>query len=103
MNIKDLSKVENLKGQLKSAVSVYRLLMSLTNKNSRLHGFNSRAYLTLGGDCYGNGSISSADILINESPELIRICRKKQSAAWGKVVSLRADIRLLGVELDGEY
>lgn len=100
MNIEDLSKVESLQSQLRKATLEHDAAMSLTAKNGGNFGLDARAYVSLGGDIYGNGTMHKFEILIKDSPEMVRVCRKLQSDAWGVVVSLRARIRFYGVNLD---
>lgn len=102
MEIKDLSEVSNLTAQLSKAIDNHNAMMGLTNTNGGNWGLHSRAFISLGGDHYGNGTMHKMELVIKDSPELVRVCRKLQSEAWGKVVSIRASLRSLGVVLDGE-
>lgn len=100
MNINDIEKVIELKELLRIALSKHKALMSLTKPKGGKFGLDSRAYITLGGDEYGNHSICKIEVKVIDSPDIISECRKMQSKAWGVVVGIRADLRSLGVNLD---
>jgi len=100
MNIENLNSVTHFKKQLSSAVSNHNAMMALTETGAGSWGLDSRAFISLGGDHYGNGTMHKLELVIKDSPQLVRVCRKLQSDAWGKVVSIRASLRSLGVVLE---
>jgi len=102
MNIESLSKVQDLTDKLKAATSRHKSFMALTELNGGNFGMNSRAFISLGGDHYGNGTLHKLDITIRHSPEMVRECRKLQSKAWGVVAAIRVELRELGVILEGD-
>ena len=99
MNIKDLSHVSMLTGKLQKAVLSYESMMGLTDANGGSWNLDSRAFISLGGDHYGNGTMHKLELVIRNHPMLVRECRKLQSEAWGKVVAIRAELRTYGVDL----
>lgn len=100
MNINNMNAVISLKNRLDQAVSNHNASMALTTPKGGRFGLSTRAYITLGGDEYGNHSFAKMNIQIIDSPEMVAACRKIQSDAWGKVVGLRAELRSLGVTLE---
>ncbi len=102
MEINNLGRVKLLNDNLSSAIANHNAMMALTNSREGNWGLDSRAFISLGGDHYGNGTMHKLDLVIKDSPELVRVCRSLQSEAWGKVVSIRASLRSLGVNLDNQ-
>ena len=102
MNKNNLVRVNGLIESLDLAVKKHSAMMSLTEREGGSWGLDSNAHISLGGDCYGNGVMHKFEVKIKDSPEMVRVCRKLQSDAWGKVVSLRATLRGLGVNLDNQ-
>ncbi len=102
MEIKDLSQVSMLTGKLQKAVLSHKAMMGLTDANGGSWNLDSRAFISLGGDHYGNGTMHKFELVIKDCPILVRECRKLQSKAWGKVVAIRAELRAYGVNLDNQ-
>ncbi len=100
MHVQDLKKVQIWLSELKKLEAEHKSIVSLTAPNGGAFGLDERAFIRLGGDSYGNGTTRNIEFKINEIPELVRYCRKLESDAWGKVVSVRANLRTLGVDLD---
>ncbi len=96
MNINNLSRVSDLNKRLKEAMSRHRSLTDLTASR----GYRNQVVFNIGGDEYGNGLAHRVVMPILDSPEAVAICRKLQSEAWSKVVSIRASLRELGVNID---
>ncbi len=102
MNKNSLGRVNGLIESLDLAVKKHSAMMSLTESKGGQWGLDSSAYISLGGDHYGNGTMHKFEVKIKDSPEMMKVCRKLQSDAWGEVVSLRATLRGLGVNLDSQ-
>lgn len=102
MKINNLARAKVLTESLDSALKKHKAMMGLTESGSDSWSLDSRAYISLGGDHYGNGTMHKLEIKIKESPEMVRVCRKLQSDAWAKVVSIRASLRSLGVNIDNQ-
>lgn len=100
MNIENLSKAIDLRDQLKIAIAHHNENLKLTEKRGGRFNLPPTAYITLGGDCYGNGSMHRIEVKIADSPDLVRECRKIQSKSWSLVVSIRSELRELGVTID---
>lgn len=100
MNINSINEVIELQNELSIATNRHKALMGLTTPKGGRFGLNSRAYIKLGGDEYGNHSLHKMEVQIVNSPEMMAACRKLQSDAWGKVVGLRLELRNLGVTLE---
>lgn len=99
MKINNLGRVKLLNESLTSAIANHNAMMALTEDGAGNWGLDSRAFISLGGDHYGNGTMHKLELVIKDSPELVKVCRKLQSDSWGKVVSIRASLRSLGVNI----
>lgn len=99
MDIKNAHKVLGLSKDLKNLEAIHENLKNLTTLKKGRFGLNAKAFIQLGGDSYGNGSNRKVEFDILEIPELVRYCHKLESDAWGKVVTMRATLRQLGVAL----
>jgi hypothetical protein len=102
MKINNLGRVKVLTESLTVAVANHNAMMALTESGAGSWGLDSNAYISLGGDHYGNGIMHKFEIKIKNSPEMVKVCRGLQSDAWGKVVSIRASLRSLGVNMDNQ-
>ena len=103
MKAKDIELVKSFMNDLKVAENEYESIVALTKPKGGHFGLDSKAYIQLGGDVYGNGNTRKVNFKIVEIPELVRYCRKLESDAWGEVVGIRAKLRGLGVDLDKGY
>jgi hypothetical protein len=102
MKIQNIGLVNALMEDFINLKRTHQSYKSLTTAKGGAHGMNSTARLSLGGDIYGNGEIHRSVINILDHADIVRICRKLESDAWGKVVIARSKLRELGVEIDCE-
>lgn len=100
MNINNLWKVNDLSEKLKKALHRHRELRKLRGFEAWLTPYKEYADITLGSDKNGGDSTFDYRIRIADSPDLVARTDKLIDDAWGKVVTIRCELRLLGVVLE---
>ena len=101
MHINDLNEATQLSKALNTALKEHNVIEAQLIPNGNGHyNYGAQVRISIGGDSYGNGELAKICIPVSESADAKKKLIKMKSAAWGKVVGLRASLRMLGVSLD---
>lgn len=95
MKLENLEKVKNLAESLKSWNDRFEHLDDVLKNKTQ---WTQQCRISIGGDIYGNGRITEICVPIHNCKNAVDEIAHLRDEAWGKVVSIRADMRNMGVE-----
>ena len=99
MKLADLDKVSNIATDLSEAmVTLNKIDGLLYPKVEDYYGAKTR--LSIGGDIYGNGKFMDIAIDVRNCKTSIKHLLVARAKVWSKIVTMRADLRILGVNVD---
>ena len=101
MKLHNLELAVKLKSELTNAAAWHRAISNQLQPQKRgEYSWTKQVRISVGGDSYGNGKIKDVTMEVCDSIDAKKILMKEESKAWGIVVGLRADLRMLGVDID---
>lgn len=97
MKVEDINRVNSIVMEIQELGIKHSRLKSILGHDK--WGCQQQVRLEIGGDCHGNGRYKTVITNVQNVDYVVKLISKEISEVWGKIVSLRVELRELGVEL----
>lgn len=95
MKLDQLERLNRLSRNLEEELILFNRLDSMLKKDS---AWDNQCKIEIGGDRYGNGRFCTISVPLQSCKTAVDHIAKKRDEAWSKVVSIRMEMRNMGVE-----